>query len=36
LKLALEGGSDIGAGRTVSRAAYKRRLAELIKARTPK
>jgi prevent-host-death family protein len=36
LKLALDGDSDIGAGRTVSRAGYKRRLAELIKARTAK
>jgi prevent-host-death family protein len=34
LKLALQGDSDVAAGRTVSRAEYKRRFAELIKART--
>ena len=36
LKLALQGDSDIAAGRTISRAAYKRQLAELVKARTGK
>jgi prevent-host-death family protein len=33
LKLALQGDSDVAAGRTVSRAEYKRRFAQLIKAR---
>lgn len=33
LKLALEGDSDIAAGRVVSRAEYKARLAALVKAR---
>jgi prevent-host-death family protein len=36
LKLALQGDSDVAAGRTVSRAEYKRRLADLIKARAKK
>jgi len=34
LKLALQGDADVAAGRTVSRAEYKRRFAALIKART--
>jgi prevent-host-death family protein len=33
LKLALQGDSDIAAGRTVSRASYKKRLAALLKSR---
>lgn len=33
LKLALEGDSDIAAGRVVSRAEYKTRVAALVKAR---
>jgi prevent-host-death family protein len=36
LKLALEGDSDIAAGRSVSRADYKKRVAALVKARQPK
>lgn len=33
LKLALEGDSDIAAGRVVSRTEYRKRLAALVKAR---
>jgi prevent-host-death family protein len=33
LKLALQGDADVAAGRTVSRADYKKRLADLVKAR---
>jgi len=34
LKLAMQGDADIAAGRTVSRADYKKRLAALVKSRT--
>lgn len=36
LKLALQGDADISAGHTVSRAAYQKRFAELIKSRQAK
>lgn len=36
LKLALQGEADVAAGRTVSRADYKKRFAALVKARRQK